>query len=135
MVITILGLAVLAVLLMTVLPVLFPRRADRTTEAHRLWAAASANTSDGVTARTEVEFVVHLSGPAGPVSDAVEDLLRREISSAPAHSLPSIGDDPPVLAGATAAGVRIESAVVTSSEVEVTPELRSMLRRTTHVAG
>ncbi|KQY54565.1 MULTISPECIES: hypothetical protein [unclassified Nocardioides] len=139
MLVVVVGLVAVSVLLVCVAAFL-RRTSEATPEPHRLWAVASANTTDGVTARTGVEFVVHLPGAvadAGTLSDAVEDLLRRGIAASPAHALPSIGDDPAGLSGATVAGVAIESAVVTSSEVEVTPELRRLMldRTTPHGTG
>ncbi|NYG60642.1 hypothetical protein BJ980_003565 [Nocardioides daedukensis] len=124
-------------------------------EPQRLWTVSRANTSDGVTARLEVEVVVELagvgsrhgpvlgpvvgpgSGPAvgsvgGETVDLIESAIRRRITEHPVASLPSVGDEAPFLPEEIIQGVRIVRAVVTASDVEVTPELRRLVTDRSH---
>lgn len=134
MVYVVLGLAALAALAFTAVSLMAHRRTGPETP-HRLWAVASANTADGVTAHLGVDFVARRNAAhsqaapseAGLVSDAVEDLLRHRIASSPARSLPSVGDEPGFLVGHDVVGTTIERAVVTTSEVEVTPQFRRLI--------
>ncbi|WP_157550913.1 hypothetical protein [Nocardioides jensenii] len=130
MVYVVLGLAALAALSFAAVTLMARRRTTPVVEPHRLWAVASANTADGVTAHLGVDFVALRTASAteaGPVSDAVEDLLRHRIASSPARSLPSVGDEPGFLVGHAIGGTTIERAVVTASEVEVTPQFRRLI--------
>lgn len=130
MVYVVLGLAALAALSFTAVSLMAHRRTGQEVAPHRLWAVASANTADGVTAHLGVDFVARRTAhpsEAGPVADAVEDLLRHRIASSPARSLPSAGDEPGFLVGRDVVGTTIERAVVTASEVEVTPQFRRLI--------
>lgn len=104
------------------------------TEPRERWAVAKATTIDGVTARVQVEFSVRVVEPeVAPrdvdqqVVDAVEDALRHEIGRRTVADLPTAGDDPAWAPEAFLPGVLVEHAVVISSDVVVTSELRRLV--------
>ncbi|MDT0201056.1 hypothetical protein [Nocardioides sp. AE5] len=101
----------------------------------QIWAVARANTADGATAHLQVEAVIEASAPLpvgsaldGPaLRDAVEEQLRRRITGHPVAALPSVGDGAPFVAPGLPSGMRVTHAVVTTSDVEVTPGLRRLV--------
>ena len=130
MIYLVLGLATLTAVLLVVVPRLEARCTNRSSREQHLWALASANTLDGVTARIEIDFVVDsecLDPKTTALIHAVEDLLRLAIATSSAEHLPSMGDDPTVLIGDVVEGVALERAVVTTSDIEVTPEFRRLM--------
>jgi hypothetical protein len=123
-----------AVIAVTVVALFASRRTVLPEEPRRLWTVSRANTSDGATANLEVEVVVELIEP-GPgrteideeLVDLIESHVRRRITEHPVASLPSVGDDAPFVPPDVSPGVRLLRAVVTTSDVEVTPELRRLV--------
>lgn len=130
MIYLVLGLATLTAVLLVVVPKLEARCNNRSKQEQHLWAIASANTLDGVTARIEVDFVADLESLESETTSlilAVEDLLRLAIATSNAEHLPSVGDDLTDLIGGVVDGVTLERAVVTTSDIEVTPEFRRLM--------
>lgn len=130
MIYLVLGLATLTAVLLVVVPKLEARCNNRSKQEQHLWAIASANTIDGVTARIEVDFVADLESLESETTSlilAVEDLLRLAIAISNAEHLPSVGDDLTDLIGGVVDGVTLERAVVTTSDIEVTPEFRRLM--------
>ena len=130
MIYLVLGLATLTAVLLVVVPKLEARCNNRSKQEQHLWAIASANTLDGVTARIEVDFVADLESLESETTSlilAVEDLLRLAIVTSNAEHLPSVGDDLTDLIGGVVDGVTLERAVVTTSDIEVTPEFRRLM--------
>ena len=127
-------LGAVVVIACTAVGLLVARRGVTPEEPRRLWTVSRANTSDGATANLEVEVVVELTEPGprrsevdGEVVDLIESHVRRRITEHPVASLPSVGDDAPFVPPDVASGVRVLRAVVTASDVEVTPELRRLV--------
>jgi hypothetical protein len=127
-------LAAVAVLMCTALAMFASRRNAPPSEPHHLWTVSRANTSDGATARLEVEVAVEFTDGRlqrndtdTEIVDAVGEEIRQRIIDHPVASLPSVGDDAPFVNPDVVTGVRIVRAVVTASDVEVTPELRRLV--------
>lgn len=105
---------------------------------HRRWAVATATTRDGVTAHVQVEYSWDTDpGTGAPaagaeldvrVADAVEDALRQLVSERTVAALPGLGDDPGWEPDQFVEGVRVEHVTVTTSEVEVSGELRRLVQ-------
>ena len=95
---------------------------------------ATATTRDGVTAHLQVEYSwqgPRTRDPAGldaAVADAVEDRLRRLVAARTVSALPGLGDDLGWTGEQLVPGVRVEHVSVTTSEVEVTGELRRLVQ-------
>ena len=111
------------------------RRTPRATRLHR-WGVATAVTVDGATAELAVEYVVVLESsmsrsPAEdletPVSDAVEDEIRRLITTSRLLELPGAGDTADWVERVVVPGARLEHAVVVRADVQLTPELRRLV--------
>lgn len=124
------ALGALVVIIAAALWLSATERAGRDEGGNHLWAVASANTSDGVTALLQVEFRVRAPEgavrPAGLVDDA-ESMLRHRIATAPLADLPSAGDEIELDWNDLPTGVKVSPGVVCLSDVEVTPELRRLL--------
>lgn len=113
------------------------RREAGPSRVHR-WGIATAVTADGATVEVELEFVIALTpadaDPAVPrdeleirVCDAVEDEIRRAITSSRLAELPGAGDNADWVEGVLVAGARVEHAVVSRADVQVTAELRRLV--------
>jgi hypothetical protein len=118
------------------------RRLRRDREPQRLhrWGVATATTADGVVAEIEVGYVVRFTDQDGRVLppdevdmaalDAVEDRIRQQIAARTVDVLPSAGDPAGWADEVTVDGAVVEHAVVARSDVQVTPELRRLVRPT-----
>lgn len=99
----------------------------------RRWASAHATTADGVTAVVHVEFTMRAEeGVLDPardaeVIDAVEAAVRQAIAVTHVDALPAMGDTPDWFALIELPGITLKHAVVTASDVRVTPELRRLV--------
>lgn len=113
------------------------RREAGPSRVHR-WGIATAVTADGATVEVELELVIALTpadaDPAVPrdeleirVCDAVEDEIRRAITSSRLAELPGAGDNADWVEGVLVAGARVEHAVVSRADVQVTAELRRLV--------
>jgi hypothetical protein len=115
---------------------LWHRRAPRPSARH-LWAITTATTSDGVVAHVQIEFTLHVGAvDADPdaldraTMDAVEGVLRYEIGRRPIASLPMAGTPMDWVPPNLVPGATIGNVFVTSSDVEVTQELRRLVTNT-----
>ncbi|WP_158647985.1 hypothetical protein [Nocardioides houyundeii] len=123
----------LALAVGTWLTMMRPRIAVDTGARHQ-WAVVTATTLDGVTAHVQVEY--SWQGPrtrnpealAATVADAVEDRLRRLVTTRTVPALPGLGDDLGWEEEQLVPGVRVEHVTVTTAEVEVTTELRRLVQ-------
>ena len=101
---------------------------------HRL-AAVITTTVDGVPALLQVEYVadLHAAGDHDleeldrAIADTVEEATRRAIATWRVADLPTVGDTADWILPDAVAGARVEHAVVTLSDVQVTPELRRLV--------
>lgn len=116
------------------------RRLRRDREPQRLhrWGVATATTVDGVVAEIQVEYVVRFTEqerrtlPPDEIDmaagDAVEDRIRQEIAARTVGALPSAGDSARWAEEVHVDGAVVEHAVVVRCDVQVTPELRRLVR-------
>jgi hypothetical protein len=100
----------------------------------RLWALATAPTTDGVTAHVRVDFTLQPgTGTAYDeeldmaVMDRVEARLRQEVGRRPVADLPVVGDSVDWVPTDLVPGATILDVHVVGSDVEVTPELRRLV--------
>ncbi len=96
------------------------------------WASARASSADGALARLEAEVTYRIieAGVRSPEDQAAqvgEDALRRAIVTGRVLSLPGIGDEVALGSEAPAAGLAVDSVVVTAADVEITRELRRLV--------
>jgi regulator of protease activity HflC (stomatin/prohibitin superfamily) len=104
------------------------------TSPQHVIAVAGARSTDGVRVRMEVDVTVCVrdvslveEGTPHAVQDAVEEELDRYVAANPLRALPGAGEllD---LAPALPAGVELTLVRVSTCDVEVTPELRRLVR-------
>lgn len=99
-----------------------------------LWAAATARTIDGLTARIQVEFTRQVtSREPSPVAidqvamDAVEGALHHYVTTLPTSSLPMTGEALGWETVDLVPNMVIDNVVVVSSDIEVSTQLRRRL--------
>ena len=109
-------------------------------EVRRLhhWAVASATTVDGVRARVTVDYTLRIEDNPDAdlvvLDDLIENSLRGLIAVTSVAGLPAPGVVPDWQV-ALPDGVVIESAVVTTADVEVSAELRRLVTSGIDTAG
>ena len=104
-----------------------------------LWAITSATTVDGVTAHVQIEFTLDAREVDGhpdvldaATMDAVETVLRNEVSHRRVASLPMAGESIDWVPENLMPDATISNVFVISSDVQVTHELRRLVN---HTAG
>lgn len=115
---------------------LWHRRTSTPSPRH-LWAITSATTTDGVTAHVHIEFTLDARAlDTNPdvldvaTMDAVEGVLRYEVSHRRVASLPMAGDPIDWVPENLVPDATIGNVFVISSDVQVTHELRRLVNRT-----